>query len=305
MNFSASSSRLWLLAIRPKTLPAAVAPVLVGGAVALDQGAFQLWTLFVCLLFALIMQIGANLANDYFDWKRGIDSGERLGPKRFCQSGLIAPQRMRRAMLLCFSVAALLLPMLIVQGGWPVIAMGLVAITAALAYSGGPYPLASHALGELAAFVFFGLMAVGGSALIISGHYSGLAFIAAIPPGLLIAAIMLVNNVRDRETDAAIGKRTLAVVLGRRKSIALYRALLLCAFVTPLAMSIERGPFLCLPLLCLPSAWRLWRDIETWRGARLNELLAATALLTLAHSLFLAVGIILSRMTGPGQLASY
>ena len=293
-----ASWRLWLLAARPKTLPAAIAPVVVGGAVASGEDRLNLTALVACLFFAFIMQIAANLANDYFDWRRGIDAserlGERLGPKRFCQSGLIAPAEMRRAVALTVALAALPLLFLVWHGGWPIVFLGIAAITAAMTYSGGPYPLASHALGEAAAFVFFGLVAVGGSAFLIGGHYRGLAFIAALPPGFLIAALMVVNNFRDITSDNQVGKRTLAVRLGRDKTILLYRVLLLASYLVPLAMALQRGPFLCLPILALPLAWRLWRRIAIWQGRQINELLAATAQFTLAHSLLLAAGIVLS-----------
>ena len=286
--------RLWLLAIRPKTLPASISPVMVGGAVAWVAGGFDLAAMAACLLFALIMQISANLANDYFDWRRGIDSSRRLGPKRFCQSGLIAPPHMRRAVILTCTLAALPLLFLIWRGGWPIVFLGIVAIAAALAYSGGPYPLASHGLGEAAAFIFFGLVAVGGSAFLIGGHYRGLAFVASLPPGLLIAAIMAVNNFRDIATDSQAGKRTLTVRLGREKSILLYQALLVASYLVPAAMAFQRGPFLCLPFLALPLAWRLGRRIAIWQGPQINELLAATAQFTLVHSLLLAMGIVLA-----------
>ena len=293
-----TSWRLWFLAARPKTLPAGIAPVAVGGAVAWPEDNFHLAAMVACLLFAFIMQIAANLANDYFDWRRGIDAsdrlGERLGPKRFCQSGLIAPAQMRRAVAVTVALAALPLLFLIWHGGWPVILLGIAAITAALAYSGGPYPLASHALGEAAAFVFFGLLAVGGSAFLIGGHYRGLAVIAALPPGFLIAALMLVNNFRDMASDKDAGRQTLAIRLGRDKSILLYRTLLLASYLVPLAMAIQRGPFLCLPLLALPLAWQLGRHIAIWQGQQINKLLADTAQFTLVHSLLLAAGIVLS-----------
>jgi len=293
-----TSWHLWLLAIRPKTLPASIAPVVVGGAVAWGENKFSLTALAACLFFALIMQIAANLANDYFDWQRGIDAseriGERLGPRRFCQSGLIAPAQMQRAVALTVALAALPLLFLIWHGGWPIVFLGIAAMAAALAYSGGPYPLASHGLGEAAAFVFFGLVAVGGSAFLIGGHYRGLAFIAALPPGLLIAALMVVNNFRDMASDMRVGKRTLAVRLGRDKSIRLYRTLLLASYLIPAAMALWLGPFLCLPFLALPLAWRLRQRISTWQGQQINELLAATAQFTLAHSLLFAVGIALA-----------
>jgi len=294
MNPPASPWRLWLLAARPKTLPASISSVLVGGAVAWHKGGFQVAAMLVCLLFALVMQIGANLANDYFDWKNHVDGSERLGPQRFCQAGLIAPARMRLAVLLTFLVAALLLIFLIAYGGWPIVVLGLAALAAAPAYSGGPYPLSAHGLGEAAAFVFFGLVAVGGSAFIIGGHYSWLAFIAALPPGLLIAALMLVNNYRDIPTDTQASRRTLAIIFGREKSVLVYRALLTASYLVPMAMSPHYGLVLCLPLLTLPLAWRLGQRLATWQGEQLNGLLAATARLTLAHSLLFALGIVLS-----------
>ena len=203
-----SKFSLWVQAARPRTLPAAVAPVAVGSAVAFADGKFAFWPALACLVCAIVLQIAVNFANDYFDFKSNIDSEERLGPVRVTQSGLIPPLEVKRAMIFALVFAGLLFLYLVSVGGMWIIIIGGASILAALAYSGGPYPLASHGLGELFVFIFFGLVAVCGTYFIQAGELSLMAVFAAVPPGLLITAIMVVNNLRDRETDQKAGKNT-------------------------------------------------------------------------------------------------
>ena len=284
---------LWLMAIRPKTLPAAVGPVAVGSAVAFRDEAFSLIPAFCCLLGAVLLQIGVNLANDYFDFKNNIDSEERLGPVRVTQSGLIAPAEVKRGMTFCLFLAALVFLYLALLGGWPIVAIGVASVLAALAYSGGPYPLASNGLGEVFVFIFFGLVAVGGTYLIQAGQLTWVAILAAVPPGLLITAIMVVNNLRDIDTDRKAGKNTLAVILGRSRTIIEYRLLLLLSYLVPPVMILTgvTGIYILLPLLSLPMAWLLAKRIALEKGALLNELLAGTAKLSLVYSLLFAAGL--------------
>ncbi len=290
-----SKIRLWLLAIRPKTLPAAVGPIAVGSAVAVADGKFSLLPAFCCLLGALLLQIGVNLANDYFDFKNNIDSKERLGPVRVTQSGLISPVEVKRGMVVCLLLAAMVFLYLAMVGGWPIVLIGAASVLAALAYSGGPYPLASHGLGEIFVFIFFGLVAVGGTYLVQAGQLTWLVLLAAVPPGLLITAIMVVNNLRDIDTDRKAGKKTLAVILGRSRTIAEYKLLLVLSYLVPLAM-VSAGIatiMILLPLLTLPLAWLSTKRISYEKGTSLNDLLAVTAKLSLVYSLLFAVGLAL------------
>lgn len=285
--------KLWLLAIRPKTLPAAVGPVAVGSAVALRDGKFDFVSAFCCLLGAILLQIGVNLANDYFDFQNNIDSGERLGPVRVTQSGLISPPEVKRGMIFCLFLAVLVFLYLARAGGLPIVIIGAFSVLAALAYSGGPYPLASNGLGELFVFIFFGLVAVGGTYFIQTGHLSPLAMFAAVPPGLLVTAIIVVNNLRDIDTDRKAGKNTLAVILGRSRTMTEYKLLLLLSYLfLPVMWLIGvTDALVLLPLVTGRQAWLLAKKITEEQGAQLNELLAGTARLSLIYSLLFAAGL--------------
>lgn len=288
-----SKFQLWLMAIRPKTLPAAVGPVAVGSAVAFRDGAFAFVPALFCLFGAILLQIGVNLANDYFDFKNNIDSAERLGPVRVTQSGLIAPAEVKRGMIFCLFLALLIFLYLARLGGLPIVIIGTFSVLAALAYSGGPYPLASNGLGEVFVFIFFGLVAVGGTYFIQAGHLSLLALIAAVPPGLLITAIIVVNNLRDIDTDRQAGKNTLAVILGRQRTIVEFKLLLLLSYLIPPLMVLTgtAGTLILLPLVTVPQARLLAKKIVDHKGTELNELLAGTARLSLIYCLLFAAGL--------------
>lgn len=288
-----SGLEAWALAIRPKTLPAAVAPVAVGIGLAIHDGAFRPLPALAALAVALLLQIGVNLANDYCDWQRGVDRAERMGPIRVTQSGLIAPGRVRLGMAVTFGAAALLGVYLAIRGGWPVLAAGAAAILTALAYSGGPFPLASHGLGDVMVFIFFGLVAVGGTYYVQAGRLTWLTAAYAAPPGLLITAILIVNNLRDIVTDRTAGKRTLAVMLGEAGSRTEYIALLGAAYLIPpiLVLAGAVGAWGLLPLLTIPLAAALIREVSTISGRAMNKTLAGTARLALVYCLLFAVGI--------------
>jgi 1,4-dihydroxy-2-naphthoate octaprenyltransferase len=210
------SWRVWLGAARPRTLPAAVAPVIVGSALAWRARAFDPAAAAICLAFALLVQIGANFANDYYDFVHGADTGKRVGPRRAVAAGLVAPAVMRRAMALTFGLAFAVGLALVAWGGWWLVALGVVSIASAVAYTGGPFPLGYHGLGDLFVFVFFGLVGVGATYYVQAGTVSLAALQAAVAVGLLIVNILVVNNYRDADTDRAAGKRTLVVRFGRR-----------------------------------------------------------------------------------------
>ena len=296
MNESkATGLSVWLLAIRPKTLPAAVGPVVVGTAAAVAHDVFQLFPALGCFVGAMLLQIGVNLANDYFDYKNSIDSEERLGPVRVTQSGLIPPAQVKLAMIITLLLAAFVFVYLSVVGGLPIVIIGVASVLAAIAYSGGPYPIASHGLGELFVFIFFGLIAVGGTYFVQAQNLPLFILISAVPPGLLITAIMVVNNFRDIDTDRKAGKNTLAVKLGRQRTILFFRVLVAGSYLVPgLLYILGQGTWLILlPCLTVPMAGNLWGQISALRGTSLNGLLAATAQLSLFHSLLFGAGIVL------------
>jgi 1,4-dihydroxy-2-naphthoate polyprenyltransferase len=210
-----ASWKIWLAAARPRTLAAAVAPVIVGSALAWRAGGFVPAAAAICLAFALLVQIGANYANDYYDFMHGADTGERVGPLRVVAAGLVTPAAMRRAMGLSFGLAFALGLVLVVWGGWWLVAVGVASIVSAVAYTGGPFPLGYHGLGDLFVFIFFGLVAVGMTYYVQAGGFSFVVLQAAVAIGLLTANILLVNNYRDVDTDRKAGKRTLVVRFGR------------------------------------------------------------------------------------------
>ncbi len=210
-----AGARIWLEATRPRTLPAAIAPVMVGTALAWRAGEAKWGAAASCLGFALLIQIGTNFANDYYDYLKGADTTERVGPRRAVASGLISPGAMRRAMVAVFGAAFLLGLTLLAYGGWPLLVVGVASIVCGIAYTGGPYPLAYHGLGDLFVFLFFGLVATGATAFVQTGELGAAAWVAGAAMGALAANILVANNYRDVETDAKAGKRTLLVRWGR------------------------------------------------------------------------------------------
>lgn len=293
MSNSQSKISLWWLAARPKTLPAAAAPVAVGSAVAYADGVFSVLPAFAAFLGALLLQIAVNLANDYFDAKNEIDSAARLGPVRVTQSGLIPPSQVKLAMILTLVCAALVFSYLTFTGGVVIFWVAVASVLAALAYSGGPYPLASHGLGEIFVFIFFGLVAVCGTYWVQGQTLSWLVVAASIAPGLLISAIMVVNNLRDIETDKPAGKKTLAVRLGRKNTIVLYRLMIIVAYLSlPLVTIVSRIEWLIyLPIITIPMALSLCKEVSNNTGSELNNTLAKTAKLSLLFSLLFAIGL--------------
>lgn len=282
----------WLLASRPATLTAALVPVAVGTACAHAAGGARWGPALAALLGAIWIQIGTNFANDVFDAEKGADTEERLGPTRAVASGLIAPSSMRRAMLLAFALAGLAGVYLVGVGGWPIVAIGVASVLSGIAYTGGPYPLGYHGLGDVFVLVFFGLVAVAGTAYVQLGHVPTLAWWAAVPVGALATAILVVNNLRDRETDARAGKRTLAVRLGRPGAIAEYAALQLVSYVVPTWLYLQgRTAWVLLPLVTLPWAAALVVQVARREGRPLNATLASTARLLLVFGLLFAVGL--------------
>ena len=285
--------RVWLLAARPRTLTAAVAPVLVGTAVAAAYGGFRPLPALAALLTAMCLQIGTNFANDYHDFQRGADTHERVGPRRVTQSGLVAPRTVRAAALATFAVAFVIGIYLAAIGGWPILITGLASIAAGWAYTGGPWPFGYHGLGDVFVFVFFGLVATAGTTYVQVHAVPPAAWIAAVPVGALATAILVVNNLRDIATDARAGKRTLAVRLGPSRTRAQYVLLLAVAFAAPFALLPLSRPWVLLPLAALPLAMPPLRLVLRGQGAELNAALGGTARLQLAYGALLALGLVL------------
>lgn len=290
MNAPANKLSAWVLASRPRTLPAAVAPVLVGTGLALRDGQFDALNAAAAFFVAILLQIGANLANDLFDHERGTDTPDRLGPARATAQGWITPTEMRVGMGVIFGLAALLGLVLFLDKGWPVLAIGLAAILAALAYTGGPFPYGYHALGDVFVFIFFGLAAVAGTYFVQAGEATLTVWLASIPMGLLIVNILVVNNLRDVSTDQAANKRTLAVIWGPRAMEIEYLLCLLGAYLVPLLMAVSGllSYWILLTWLTLPQGWFLYRLLQKTRGAALNVTLAYTAQLALVYAALFA-----------------
>lgn len=288
--------RAWLAAARPPTLPAAVVPVLVGTAAAFEPGAergMRIGPFVAALLASLLIQIGTNYANDAFDFWQSADTEERLGPRRLIQGGLATPRQVFIAACVCFGMAALIGLYLIAAGGWPILVIGMLSILSAVAYTGGPFPLAYHGLGDLFVFVFFGPVAVLGSAYLQRLTVPGAAAVASVPVGLLVTNILVVNNLRDIETDRAAGKRTLAVRIGRVGTRLQYIVSMAVALLVPLVYGLVRGdPWLCLPLLTLPLAIHLVRTVvASIDGPVLNRALKGTGQLHLLFGTLFAIGL--------------
>lgn len=282
--------RVFVEAARPKTLGAGVVPVLVGTAAAHH---FIAWRFGCALVAAVAVQIAVNYANDYFDAVRGVDTHERLGPRRLTASGLVSPAKMRLATGLALAVASVPGLALAWALGPQVIVVGLFCFAAALGYSGGPRPFASLGLGEVFVFAFFGLVGTVGAAYVQTSHLMGLAVALSVPVGFLAAAILLANNIRDVDTDATAGKRTLAVRIGRQRAVTLYAGLMIGAFVVAVGTAAAYwtwGPLVTLvaaPLVVKPIALvRTRRD-----GPGLIRALVGTARVQLAFGGLLAVGV--------------
>jgi len=285
----------WISAARLRTLPAAVVPVVVGTACAAASGGAAAGPALAALGGALAIQIGTNFANDVFDAERGADGPDRIGPLRAVSAGLITAAAMKRAMIGAFGVATLLGLYLVAAAGWPVVAIGVASIASGIAYTGGPWPLGYHGLGDLFVMIFFGFVAVCGTAFVQLGSVPCVAIAAAIPVGALATAILVVNNIRDRATDVRAGKRTLAVRFGRRAALVEYAALLALAYAIPLVLAVTGRPWAALPLASAPLAVvRLRAVIAAADGPTFNRCLAATAQLLLAHGTLFTLGLALS-----------
>ena len=289
--------RIWVMAARLRTLPAAIAPVLVGTSLALGAGHFEALAFVAALLGAMFIQVGTNLSNDYSDARRGADTEDRLGPVRVTAGGLVPPGQVLIATYVTFGLACACGIYLVAVAGWELLAVGAASILAGVLYTGGPRPYGYEGLGELFVFLFFGIVAVVGSYFVQVQQLPWQAFVCAVPVGLLASAILVVNNVRDLETDRRAGKRTLAVRLGRERTRMLYTAMVAGAFVcAPLSWVLgSMTAWLLLPWLTIPLALALIRVVRTRTdGPSLNGALARTGLLQLLFCLLFSAGILAS-----------
>ena len=290
-----SHLRLWLLAARPRTLPAAIAPVLVGTALAGSEDTFRALPFVAAMLGSVFIQIGTNLSNDYSDARRGADTEDRLGPVRVTAGGLMPPRRVLVGTYVAFGVAVAAGLYLAAVAGWELLIVGAASILAGVLYTGGPRPYGYEGLGELFVFLFFGVVAVAGSYFVQAEQLLWEAVALGVPVGLLAAAILVVNNVRDVDTDRRAGKRTLAVKLGRERARSLFTAMVVVAFAVPVALVPALSPWVLLALAALPLAPPLIRTVATRSdGPALNGALAATGRLLAVYSLLLAGGVLLS-----------
>ena len=293
-----SGVRIWLMAARIRTLPASVAPVLVGTALARYEHVFHPLRLLAALLGAIFIQVGTNLSNDYSDARRGADAEDRLGPVRVTAGGLVPPRQVLLATYISFGAAVVAGAYLIAVAGWLLLAIGAASILAGVLYTGGPRPYGYEGLGELFVFLFFGIVAVVGSYFVQTTHLQWEAFALAVPVGLLASAILMVNNVRDIDSDRRAGKRTLAVRLGRARMRALFAAAVYFSYLlAPVTWLF--GPlsaWLFLPWLTVPAAAAIVREVRNRvDGPSLNRALAQAGLLQLSFCVLLSAGLLLSR----------
>ena len=294
-----SAFRIWLLAIRPATLPAALSGVVVGLGAALGVGTpFRIDTALGCLAVALLLQVTANLSNDLSDFRKGADTPARTGPIRVAAAGLVTPRQLEIAIGLVIVLAGMVGLYLTTVGGPVLLVVGVLAVIAALAYTGGPWAYGYRGLGEVFVFLFFGFVAVVGTAYLQTGRVEPLFWAAAVPVGALTTAILVVNNLRDIPTDTAAGKRTLAVMLGDRRTRLEYTALLLVAFLVPVGLVVAgRNLVTMIPLFTLPLASPLQRTVRTFtRPQELNLVLKGTARLALIFGVLFAVGLAIEGM---------
>ena len=292
-----SHSRIWILASRPRTLPAAIAPVLVGTALAASEDEFRVLPFIAALVGSIFIQIGTNLSNDYSDARRGADTEERLGPVRVTAGGLMPPRHVLVGTYVAFGVAVAAGLYLAAVAGWELLVVGVASILAGVLYTGGPRPYGYEGLGELFVFVFFGIVAVVGSYYVQTEELRWEAFALAVPVGLLSSAILVVNNVRDIDTDRRAGKRTLAVKLGRGRARRLFTAMIVLSFAAPVATFAFGGltAWVLVTLAAVPLAVPLVRTVSSRSdGPALNAALAGTGRLLAVFSLLLSAGVLMS-----------
>ena len=285
----------WIIASRPRTLLAAFVPVMVGSAVAFNEGKLKIILSLSALLCSLLIQVGTNFTNDLYDFLKGSDTTKRKGPRRVLASGLISVGEMKTAIVLTFLTAFLIGLFLVYHGGFVILVIGILSILAGLAYTAGPYPLAYNALGDIFVFMFFGIIGTVGTYYLHTNDLSIVSFISSIPVGALVTNILVVNNYRDIEEDKTAGKKTLAVKLGKNFTRYQFIFLIVLSFLVPLILFIffNASIFIFLPYLTLPIAYKVISMIYTLNGTQLNTTLELTARLSAIYGLLFSAGIIL------------
>ena len=286
--------KIWILASRPKTLPAALAPIFVGTAVAFEAGKENYWVASIAMICSLLIQIGTNFVNDLYDFLKGTDDENRVGPKRALAEGWISVAEMKIGISFTFGITFLLGLILVYHAGWIILLIGIVSIISGYSYTAGPFPLAYNGLGDIFVFIFFGIVATVGTYYVQALEFSGFALWASIPVGLLITNILVVNNYRDADEDKKKGKKTLAVLFGKPFAICQYTLSILGAYAVPVYLYFiyEKSLYIFLPLLSFPIAVKLLIDINRLQGSDLNKTLEITAKLSVIFSFLFAVGII-------------
>lgn len=287
-----SRTRVWVLASRPKTLPAAIAPVLLGSAIAWHFQVFHLLSALAAMVGALLIQIGTNFANDYYDGIKGTDTGERLGPLRVTHAGYVTPAVMKRATALVFALAILVGVNLVVRGGWPIVIIGLSSVLFGYLYTAGPYPLSYNGLSDPFVLFFFGPVAVGGTFYVQAQYWSPEAIIAGLGPGLFSVAILTVNNLRDIHNDRKAGKKTLPARFGPGFAQGEYLSSVVFAMLVPIALWLryDTPVWTLLALLSMVAAIKPIRATFTIQGRELNNTLADTGKALLLYCLLFSIG---------------
>lgn len=291
-----STFRIWYLAARPRTLPAAVAPIVVGTAVAVREDAFVWWVALLALVTALLLQIAANFANDAIDAKKGSDTADRTGPTRITAAGYVSYNQVMNATWMTLVVAACTGIPLLIRGGWPFVALGIASLICAVAYTGGPFPISYLGLGEVFVFLFFGLIAVTGTAYLQTGDLTALSLAASVPPGAMIVGILIINNYRDREQDEKVNKRTVAVRIGPKNTRIEYYVMLALTALSPFLFWAFGwlNAWALVTVLCWPMFRDLIMQVQTLHGPALNITLGLTGKTALVHSVLLGLAFVLS-----------
>jgi len=296
IDMNSNKLKTWILAFRPKTLTAAIAPVMIGTAMAFGDGIGHWPSAIICLLAALSIQIGTNLANDYYDFKKGADTQDRIGPTRVTQSGLIKPEMVRLSFMIAFALSALCCYVLVQRAGWPIAVIGAISIISGIFYTAGPKPLGYIGLGDVFVLIFFGPVAVASTYYIQSFEMNLAVILAGFAPGLISTAILTVNNLRDIESDAKAGKRTLVVRFGREFAFKEYLFCLITASLLPVliyGLIEDHLPILLSAIIMLLAIPTISNVLTKTDGPTLNAALASTGKLLLIYSIIFSIGWIL------------
>ena len=289
-----SSLQAWMLAIRPKTLPAGAVPVILGSALAASDGRFRLLPALVALICALGIQVATNFINEIYDFRKGADTVERLGPTRTVAAGIISEKMMIQVSVVLLATVFLFGLYLVYTAGWPIFLIGILSLLFAWAYTGGPYPIAYSGLGDVFVFIFFGLVAVGGTYYVQALNLSLPVLIAAVAPGCFSVNILLVNNIRDIATDRKVGKMTLPARIGGDWARRLYIALTVVAYLVPGILWLNGfSPWGLLSFLSLPLAFRMINVLFASEGKELNNVLAGTGKLMTLHGILFSAGLLI------------